>query len=153
MERRFWLWKAGEKAEKWEDFYRWGLMGIGWKKLGDLKHYNDKESIEKQLNALYPSKTSNRQNDRLANWQFCNEIKIGDIIIVGNGTKEFLGYGEVIGDYFFDEKQDKDFGSFRKIRWIKKGKWGYNHEGNGWAKNCSQISHPMKKLGAFTPRY
>lgn len=144
MERKFWLWRVDE--DKWGDFYQWGLMGIIWKKLGDLKNYKDKESIEKQLNLLYPSKTSNRQNDRLANWQFCNQIKIGDIIITAKNHKEFLGYGEVIGDYFFDEKQDKDFGSFRKIRWIKKGKWRWSRDdGNGWARKILTDISPYKE--------
>lgn len=144
MERKFWLWRINE--DKWEDFYQWGLMGIGWKDLSNLKNYKDKESIEKQLNRFYPSKTLNRQNDRLANWQFCNEIQIGDIIIVGKNHKEFLGYGEVIGDYFFDEKQDEDFGSFRKIRWIKKGKWRWGRDdGNGWAKKLLTDISPYKE--------
>lgn len=96
----FWLYKAGNNGDKWEEMYAKGLIGIGWRELGDLREYPNKEEIEKALNRLYPTDTTNRMNDRKSNWDFCNEVQIGDIVIVGNGRSKFMGYGEVKGGIF-----------------------------------------------------
>lgn len=134
--KKFWLYKAGDNGDKWEDMYAKGLMGIGWKNLGDLSKYSNKKEIETQLNILYPRHTTDRVNDRKSNWDFCNEIEIGDIIIVGNGGTKFLGYGEVESDYFYDPNLDESFASFRKVKWIKKGEWNWEKQSDndgGWA--------------------
>lgn len=138
-DRKFWLYKAGDNGDKWEDMYAKGLMGLGWKELGDLRKYSKKEEIEAKLNLFYPKDTQNRKHDKNANWDFCNEIQIGDIVIVGKGKTEFLGYGEVEGDYFYDSNLDESFASFRKVNWIKKGEWE-------WEKNTSmtQINGCLK---------
>ena len=33
---RYWLYAPGENAKKWDEFYKRGVMGIGWSELGDL---------------------------------------------------------------------------------------------------------------------
>ncbi len=135
-DRKFWLYKAGENGDKWEDMYAKGLMGLGWKNLGNLSKYSNKEEIEAQLNILYPRHTTDRVNDRKSNWDFCNEMEVGDIVIVGSGKTKFLGYGEVESDYFYDPNLDESFASFRKVNWIKKGEWDWekqNDNDGGWA--------------------
>ena len=134
-DRKFWLYKAGENGDKWEDMYAKGLMGLGWKNLGDLSKYSNREEIEARLNILYPRDTTNRVNDRKSNWEFCNEMEVGDIVIVGRGKTKFLGYGEVESDYFYDPSLDESFVSFRKVNWIKKGEWDWREKQNddgGW---------------------
>lgn len=135
-DRKFWLYKSGENGDKWEDMYAKGLMGLGWKNLGDLSKYSNKEEIEAQLNILYPRHTTDRVNDRKSNWDFCNEMEVGDIVIVGSGKTKFLGYGKVESDYFYDPSLDESFASFRKVNWIKKGEWDWekqNDNDGGWA--------------------
>lgn len=149
-ERYFWLCKGGEKGNKWEEMYQKNLIGIGWRELGDLKQYKDKIEIQTALNKYYPTKTQDRKNDRTANWEFCHEMQVGDIVIVGNGREEFLGYGEVISDYFYDPHCDDTFASFRKIRWIQKGKWTWqkrDENDGGWAsKTLTNITPYQESL-------
>lgn len=146
QERNFWFLKTGENASKWDVIYNLGVAGIGWKKLGNLKQYKDIEEVEKALNKHYPSKSKNRQNDRLANWQFCNEIKVGDIIIAASGVDKILGYGEVYQEYFYDDKLDDEFASFIRVKWIKKGEWIKK----GWAYKTLTMMTPYKELLAQT---
>ncbi len=134
--KKFWLYKAGDNGDKWEDIYTQGLMGIGWKDLGDLRQYSSVEEIETKLNLFYPKHTTKRTNDRKSNWDFCHEVQIGDIVIVGNGKTKFLGYGEIEGDYFYDPNLDDRFASFRKVKWIRKGEWEWqktHDDDGGWA--------------------
>lgn len=120
-DRQFWLYKPGENGEKWEAMFRNGLMGLGWKDLGDLRNYNSKEEIENELNKKYPSYSQNRINDRMSNWNFCNSINIGDMIIACCSKTKILGFGEVVSDYIFDTQSDRDFYSLRKVKWLKRG--------------------------------
>ena len=116
--KRVWLYKPGEQGSKWELMLERGLMGIGWSKLGDLRQYKVADEIESKLNELYPTKNGSlRLNDKPANWDMCNTINKGDIIIAVTGLNTLLGYGKVVSDYFYDESIDDEFASFRKVDW------------------------------------
>lgn len=123
--RRVWLYKPGEQGSKWGLMCELGLMGIGWSKLGDLRQYKKDDEIESKLNELYPAKNGSlkRINDKPTNWDMCNTISKGDIIIAASGLHKLLGYGEVVGDYFYDETIDDEFASFRKVNWACSGEW------------------------------
>jgi len=117
----YWHYAPGENGSMWDEFYNKGIIGLGWDKLGDLKHYKSRGEIEKALRDIYGGEGS-KKNDISANDDFCNKIKIGDIIIVKKGIKELLGYGEVTSDYYFD-KNRQEYKSCRKVNWTLKGNW------------------------------
>jgi 5-methylcytosine-specific restriction protein B len=54
-------------------------------------------------------------------------MSIGDIVIVKKGRNAFLGYGEVISDYYFDDSVDQ-YKHRRKVNWKKKGLWNSEHK-------------------------
>ena len=128
--KRVWLYKPGKQGSKWGRMLKLGLMGIGWSKLGDLRQYKNEKDIESKLNELYPSKSGsqNKLNDKPANWDMCNTISKGDIIIAASGLNTLLGYGEVVGDYFYDESIDNEFASFRKVKWFCSGEFRVNFD-------------------------
>ncbi|MEA3295551.1 MAG: AAA family ATPase [Patescibacteria group bacterium] len=119
--KKYWLFSPGENASKWEEFYQKEIMAIGWDDLGNLKQYATKDEINQELQKL-ENKTSSKKNDAIANFDFKENVSIGDIIIAKNGTHELLGYGEVTSNYYFD-KNRTEFKSCRKVNWIKKGIW------------------------------
>lgn len=119
--KKYWHYAPGENASMWDEFYDKGIIGLGWDKLGDLSQYDSRDEIDKSLRSIYGGEGS-KKNDISANDDFCNKIKIGDVIIVKQGRKELLGYGEVTSDYYFDEDR-QDYKSLRKVKWLKKGSW------------------------------
>jgi len=125
-EKRFWIYAPGSNASKWEYFYNEGTMALGWDKLGDLSKYKSKADIKIAIDNCYPNKKTasggSRMNDVSANDDFLNKMKIGDVIITKKGRKEYLGYGIVASDYYYDNSKD-EFKSVRKVNWIKKGNW------------------------------
>ena len=118
----YWLFAPGPNADKWLEFQHKGIMALGWG-VGDLSNYSTKKDL---LNALKTKQDndSNPTNDAKANWDFVSEVKKGDIIIAKKGTKEYLGYGEVTSDFYYDKEQE-EFGyeSVRNVNWIKIGSW------------------------------
>lgn len=123
--KSYWLYAPGEQAYLWDEFYKSGIMGIGWDEIGDLRHYKSLKEIKEALNNVYGGNRSKR-NDAPANYDFLYSIKIGDVVIVKKGRKELLGYGVVESDYIYDETRS-EFKNSRKVSWKKRGSWKANH--------------------------
>jgi len=118
---QYWLYSPGESAKYWDEFYEKGIMALGWDELGDLKKYDGKESIREAIQSAYNVEGSN-MNNTLANFEFCKELEDGDIVIAKKGSTEYLGYGIVTSDYYYDENRF-EFKSCRNVSWKKKGVW------------------------------
>ena len=54
-DRRCWVYAPGDTADHWEEFYSKSIMGIGWRKLGDLNQYKTKEEIADRLKRSNPN--------------------------------------------------------------------------------------------------
>lgn len=119
--KKYWLYAAGENASKWDEFYKEGIIGLGWDALGDLDNYKSKEEIQAKLQEL-EGVTTSKKNDTTANYDFYKSISIGDVIIVKKGTSELLGYGIVVSDYYYDEERNTNQ-KCRKVDWKLKGNW------------------------------
>ena len=115
----YWVYSPGEQADMWEEFYKKGIMGLGWDNLGDLTKYKSKDSIATKLIRINKSST-NENNNATTNFSFANELNIGDIVFAKKGRKELIGYGVVKSDYYFDDKRNT-YKSCRKLEWRKKG--------------------------------
>lgn len=121
--RNTWVYAPGDGACFWDDFYNEGVMAIGWDDLEDLSQYKNQSEINKELQTLYGTDKS-KSNDAKTCYDFCNNMKIGDTIIVKKGLYEILGYGTVESDYSYDNSQD-EFCHRRDISWQQRGTWIY----------------------------
>lgn len=63
----------------WDEFYKLGIMGIGWDEVGNLKDFSSKEEIRAKMKSVYGADYSWR-NNALGLWQFAHEIKVGNVI-------------------------------------------------------------------------
>lgn len=118
---RYWIYAPGKNGEKWDEFFDLGIMAIGWDFLGDLMQYNDKKDIVTKLQ-IAENTTGSKKNDATANFEFCHIMKPNDVVFVKKGKFDFIGYGIVESDYYFDYTRH-DFKSSRKVNWVKKGNW------------------------------
>ncbi|MDF0592985.1 AAA family ATPase [Methanotrichaceae archaeon M04Ac] len=110
----------GERA--W-DFMRDGFyVSIGWTELGDLSDITPdkagKEKIREILRNMGYDSTNSRVNPP---FKFTTEIKKGDLVVVSRLS--VLGFGRVVGDYYY-EKNDADPWPHRiPVEWISFEKW------------------------------
>lgn len=118
---QYWLYAPGENARNWEEFYKGGIMGLGWDKIDDLRNYKSRDEIKQALVETYGGKGS-KKNDVSANDDFLNKVKVGDIVISKKGRSELLGYGVVSSDYEY-RKDRKEYHHIRKVDWKLKGNW------------------------------
>ena len=117
---KYWLYSAGEKSYKWDEFYKDGIMAIGWDYLGDLTKYSSQEEIANKI-TKEENRTQYPMNDSKANWEFVKDMHIGDIVYVKKGLQDALiGRGIVKSDYIYDANRN-EYKSIRKIEWTHNG--------------------------------
>lgn len=120
---RYWVYAPGEGSYMWEDFYKRGVMAIGWNEIGDLSLFKNKSEIKEAMKKIYGPNLS-YQNATHATWQFSNEMKVGDIIFVKKGRSQLIGRGIATSDYFYDSEAE-EYNHIRIVNWTHHGEWPY----------------------------
>lgn len=120
---RYWVYAPGEGSYMWDDFYKRGVMAIGWNEIGDLSLFKNKSEIKEAMKKIYGPNLS-YQNAIHATWQFANEMKVGDIIFVKKGRSQLIGRGIVTSDYFYDSEAE-EYNHIRTVNWTHHGEWPY----------------------------
>lgn len=144
----YWLYAPGESASKWDEFYKNGIMALGWEKLGDFRLFDSRDEVREKMRETYDNESS-FTNSSLAVWQFANDIKKGDVVFVKKGLYKIIGRGVVVGDYEFDDERS-DYNNVRKMKWTHIGEW--KHPGQAVMKTLTDITDYtdyVEKLNAF----
>lgn len=135
-ETNYWIYSPGDNASMWDEFYKSGIMGIGWDDVTDLKEFSSKEEIKDYMKKVYDPSYSYKNNAHCL-WQFANEIKVGDVIFVKKGMHKIIGKGIVTSDYIYDTARST-YKHIRKVDWQNKGEW--EHPGQAVMKTLTNIS-------------
>lgn len=139
-ETQYWMYSPGRNASKWDDYYKQGIMAIGWGMLGDLTEYDSKTEIqEKMKQEGDPSKSY--KMDSLATWQFVDKMKPGDVIYAKKGRQTIIGRGIVDSDYYYDDSsKEDDHYHFRKVKWTNSGEWEHPSGSQAVMKTLTDIT-------------
>lgn len=119
-----WVYSPGEGARKWQECQDEKLMLLGWDDMENFLNYNNKQEIVEKLREVYGNAENQYTNDSLAIWQFCREMKPGDIVFVKQGMSIIIGRGVVKGEYFYDSRR-YEYKNCRSIEWTHVGEWEY----------------------------
>ncbi len=114
----YWVYAPGKKAAKWDECRKQGILVLGWDKLGDYSKYTDRKEIEKTIQS-YDSNKKAPNHDTKAIWDFCHEMKEGDIVFAKKGRMKIIGRGVVKSGYMYDANR-KDYHNIRRVEWIEK---------------------------------
>ena len=137
-EIRYWLYAPGRSAEKWDEFQRTSIMGLGWEEIGDLSAFASKEEMAEKMREVYGDE-KRYTNSAYATWQFAHEIRPGDIVFVKRGRLgEILGRGIVKSGYEYDNART-EYNNIIPVEWTHKGEWKVEGE-----------QFPMKTLTDIT---
>ena len=135
-ETNYWIYSPGDKACMWDEFFRNGIMGIGWDEVTNLKDFASKEEIKDFMKKVYDASYSYKNNAHCL-WQFANEIKVGDVVFVKKGMHKIIGRGIVTSDYIYDSSRNT-YKHIRKVDWQNNGEW--EHPGQAVMKTLTNIS-------------
>jgi len=117
----YWIYAPGEGGKHWEEFYKNGIMAIGWDYLGDLRNLS-KEEIAQKHREHDGELEASKKNNAISCFCFAHTIKVGDVVFAKIGRDKIIGAGIVKSDYIFDSNR-KSYTHVRKIDWKVKGNW------------------------------
>jgi 5-methylcytosine-specific restriction protein B len=132
----YWLYAPGDRASMWEDFYRDGIMAIGWDEIGDLSAFANKDEIKVRMQEVYGPEKSYK-NGAHATWQFVHAMKAGDVVFAKKGMHTIVGRGVVESEYRYDATRET-YRNIRKVKWTHRGEW--NHPGQAAMKTLTDIT-------------
>mgnify|MGYP002478950651 CR=1 FL=1 len=148
-----WLYSPGREGEFWDNYLETGIMEIR-SQLGDLRSFNSIEEVKQKLVEIENIDTvtiDTFKNRALYNWQFVNDMKIGDVVYAKRGRDTILGKGFVESDYLYDEAKGL-YSSYRKVNWVTRGEFNFSSLGELPAKGLTEISKYQgfpEKIGAL----
>jgi 5-methylcytosine-specific restriction protein B len=117
----YWLYAPGEQASFWEEYFREGIMGLGWNKIGDLKDYKKQDDLIVPLKLNYGKESSQVQNANML-YSFAYDMKPGDIVFAKKGRSLIVGRGVVTSEYYYDGNRE-NHPHLRNVEWKDKGEW------------------------------
>lgn len=123
----YWIYSPGQSACKWQECQVESKMLLGWDEMEDFSQYGSRQEIINELRLVYNNPENAFSNDSLAIWQFCNEMKPGDVVYVKRGRSLIVGRGVVKGDYVYNDKR-YDFMNSRDVEWTDVGEWEYPNQ-------------------------
>ena len=134
---RYWIIAPGVNSFMWEEFYKLGIIGIGWDAMGDLRLYQTRNEMIDKMRSINNNNNA-YTNDSLATWQFVHDVKIGDVILVKKGLTKLVGRGVVTSEYIYNMEAN-NFRHQHHVKWTHKGEWPY--PGNAPMKTLTNITN------------
>ncbi|MBT1165818.1 AAA family ATPase [Bifidobacterium simiarum] len=115
-EKKYWSYRSGSKAERWQSDLQNSVMLIGYGAVGNLTQYDSKNDIQQALQNIYglSSAPTNVANEL---WDFVHDMNLGDVIVAVDGHRGILGIGEVSSDYEYHASDADDLTHMRQIAW------------------------------------
>jgi len=109
----YWIYAPGEQANMQPTFVEKGIIAVDWwgAHLGDLKRFESREQIAMYMQLMYGTDHS-FQNDSLCLYQFCNEMKVGDIVFCKGGHYKLTGICRITSEYYHSDTEE--LGRFSK---------------------------------------
>lgn len=119
-----WVYAPGEGARKWQECQDEGVMLLGWDDMENFRDYDTRQDIVERLREVYGNTENAYTNDSLAIWQFCREMRPGDIVYVKRGLTLIVGRGIVKGGYTYNGER-YEYKNSRAVEWTHVGEWEY----------------------------
>lgn len=119
-----WVYAPGEGARKWQECLDESVMLLGWDEMENFRDYDNRQDIVERLREVYGNTENAYTNDSLAIWQFCREMRPGDIVYVKRGLTLIVGRGIVRGSYTYNDER-YEYKNSRAVEWTHFGEWEY----------------------------
>lgn len=119
-----WVYSPGPGASKWQECLDENVMLLGWDDMENFRDYETRQDIVEQLREVYGNTENAYTNDSLAIWQFCREMRPGDIVYAKRGVSLIIGRGVVKGNYTYSDER-YEYKNSRTVEWTHQGEWEY----------------------------
>ena len=113
-----WVVKGGRHGIREERFLTRSVIGIGWREVGDLSQYPDRDSLREAYRGCHPERTGGHVNTQAAQlWAFGQRMHIGDPVVVPLLGQPVIAIGEITGPYRWVPDGEPDMPHVRSVTW------------------------------------
>ena len=97
------------------------LIVIGWKNLGDLSSYKERDRLKEHYIACEPTASKSSVANCVGQiFRFLNEMQVGDYVVYPSKSNKVINIGLITSDYYFDTSvEESDMANRRKVKWLK----------------------------------
>lgn len=96
-----------------------GYVAVGWRAMGDLLRYPDREALKAALATCYPDKKQGALPvDAGTLFRFSREIQEGDIVVYPSKHDRVVNVGRFIGGYTHIPDDVDDYPNHRRVEWL-----------------------------------
>ncbi len=117
-----WLFRAGRNGEYEKKFLDGGRVYLTWHELDvDLCTFKEKEELLQYLinnPAMNYTKTAKARNHMSQIWPIAHRMAKGDWIVLPSKLKSALHFGEIRGEYVFEEELGAPYYHYRDVNWF-----------------------------------
>jgi restriction system protein len=99
-----WLVRAGSQGEQEAGALRYNVATIGWNNIPSMSDVHSKEQLMQMYKNSHPNATKRHTVNVVGQiWNFANQIKIGDVVVLPLKSRRVMVLGEVQGRYEYRE--------------------------------------------------
>ncbi len=116
-----WLNRAGRHGEYEKKFLDEDRVYLTWDGLKhNLAEIDKKSDLAELLRKVYPIAFKGRIRQNLGQiWQFSQEMKPGDWVVLPSKMKAAIHIAEITGPYVFDSAAEDPFFHYRTVKWLE----------------------------------
>lgn len=117
-EKTIWGIHAGSEGEADGLFIKNKVIAIGWRRVGDLSNYKDREAYKNILQKTYKDiSVGALRNTAGIFYRFVYEMQIGDLVIYPSKRSKQIYIGEVTSKYKYRPDSHEEFIHHHSVEW------------------------------------
>jgi restriction system protein len=114
-----WVVKGGIRGVREERFFADSLIGIGWREVGDLSTYVDRDELKAAYRLVFPGRSDGHVNTQVGQiWRFGHRMRVGDVVVVPRIQMPEVAIGEITGACRWTEDHGPDIAHVRDVAWV-----------------------------------
>jgi restriction system protein len=101
-------------------FVNRNLLAIGWRAMGDLSRFGDRDAFKTALAQAYPGEKPGAIPTKAGQlYRFVREMQLGDLVVCPLKLVREVKIGKIVGEYQHLPGVDERYPNTRKVEWLK----------------------------------
>jgi len=120
MVAQAWIVRAGRDDEYERIAFADGVVGVGWRRVGDLTEVTTRAAVRQRVQHAYPSVTPKTQEIYALQLNaFRSAMRPGDLVVLLRENSPQVALGEIAGDYAHVAASGPRPSHVRRVRWLR----------------------------------
>jgi len=116
--RHMWMVRAESGGKLFEDFKNKSIVAIGWREMGDVSAFIDRESFARAVAKAYPEmKKMQAAISSGQVYRFVREMTVGDRVLTYDPSARVYLVGTIASEHFYDPDLIEDYPNCRRVAW------------------------------------